>query len=837
MAKSSGNNTRMHDALVAALSPVQATGTFATRGTLSQRDSDIDIGLTVKDVGEVKLPLEPEDADRLKAKAQIALSENGGESTRSTGVRNVWEIDAANVTFAKQTLWDAWVGRMVSAVERNFGIEENVPVTADPGKLMLFEKESKFKPSQMSPKSHHFATLVISLRSNHQGANIRVSYAGQTKTFGTEQSSWARYQWFACYTDTVQEVNPLTFGVRLLLTYNLRLTSVPYLVRQPSGEQRMKKQLAGVLQDWPGKPYMLWYLFEHNYSNDDIRQKALKQNDAFRIDILKAVASEFGFTLLFGRVEKQIILDFWEDDAYCKLSATHIVDMDGTEYCHDLSITQSDIAQTGRYLGNPDREEMDFDEEYDSDLSGDEVLGVTFEYRDSAVLLVPPQHLFALKMRREASLYSNSKRSSYLKKQNVALEQGGIGTIDLNIRHNIQILIDDNEAYDDARKKYKDEMQYLDAELELYHRTAVPHGLKLSDTAQEMIAILALGLGMMDAFRYACRSVAHSAWTPLHTLSKVLGRKMYESDDFEAVNFYMKAQSGSHLTSRIKACDQVVEAYEEAKTLGTLTLPSIDIHQWQRLWYREAITEWYQSANLRRIMSALLDFAELVLIGTVLNDPCITNRAKEDLSKEIVSANTISGIYIEEVLKGLIHRMGRIGIEEVLHVSTFVLDTVLASGVATSTDGYNLEVLASVGATIGGTVPLKLLQLVDLPSSDLPKMVTFAHVALKHECWLQHLPRLLNSAVEQLSYKKQKTSWPYLSEDTVRKSLFGHNTGATIAEIKLLMEIIQTLDLHLLLGELREKLAELKELDLNVFAGLIPDKELKAMKEKRFTIE
>jgi hypothetical protein len=129
----------MHDALVSALSPVQATGSFATRGILSQRDSNIDVGLTVKGVGQIKLPLEPDDADRLKAKAQLALSERGEESIPDS---NVWEIDAADITFAKQSLWDAWMGRMVSAAKRNLGIEDNVSIAVDPGKLVLSEKDS-----------------------------------------------------------------------------------------------------------------------------------------------------------------------------------------------------------------------------------------------------------------------------------------------------------------------------------------------------------------------------------------------------------------------------------------------------------------------------------------------------------------------------------------------------------------------------------------------------------------------------------------------------------------------------------------------------------------------
>jgi hypothetical protein len=61
------NDRRVHDALLSALSGIKAKS-FATRGTLSKKDSNIELGFTVEGVGEIKLPLEPDDAawDKLK---------------------------------------------------------------------------------------------------------------------------------------------------------------------------------------------------------------------------------------------------------------------------------------------------------------------------------------------------------------------------------------------------------------------------------------------------------------------------------------------------------------------------------------------------------------------------------------------------------------------------------------------------------------------------------------------------------------------------------------------------------------------------------------------------
>ena len=74
------NDRRIQDALVSALTGFRATG-FATRGTLSQKDSNVDVGFTVKDIGEIKLPLEPDNAarDKLKKKSQEALRSRDGQ--------------------------------------------------------------------------------------------------------------------------------------------------------------------------------------------------------------------------------------------------------------------------------------------------------------------------------------------------------------------------------------------------------------------------------------------------------------------------------------------------------------------------------------------------------------------------------------------------------------------------------------------------------------------------------------------------------------------------------------------------------------------------------------
>ncbi|KAF2732235.1 hypothetical protein EJ04DRAFT_441419 [Polyplosphaeria fusca] len=175
-----------------------------------------------------------------------------------------------------------------------------------PHKLLIYQKGSKFEPHRDSEKSSgHIATLVVSLHSNHQGGSVHVSHAGQKKVFNTESASYNRFQWLAWYNDVLHEVKPLTFGTRMVLTYNILLIKpIRHVIFNNSELTSMKEELMHTFQQWSGKPQMLWYLLEHEYSHRSLSEKLLKCNDAIRLRALEAVCSALNFTLLFAQIEK-----------------------------------------------------------------------------------------------------------------------------------------------------------------------------------------------------------------------------------------------------------------------------------------------------------------------------------------------------------------------------------------------------------------------------------------------------------------------------------------------------------------------------------------------------
>ena len=131
-----------------------------------------------------------------------------------------------------------------------------------------------------------FGTLVISLPSEHEGGDIKVSHHGNTKTYTTAAHSAYQYQYIAWfdlliplllivpderrYADVMHEVRPVTSGYRLVVVYNLVQIS-PGLTHSAarlfSENNKLDKMLAawhrGVKKGNESAPAFLAYALDH----------------------------------------------------------------------------------------------------------------------------------------------------------------------------------------------------------------------------------------------------------------------------------------------------------------------------------------------------------------------------------------------------------------------------------------------------------------------------------------------------------------------------------------------------------------------------------------------
>ena len=111
-------------------------------------------------------------------------------------------------------------------------------------------------------------------------------------------------------------MQPVTFGMRLVLTYNLHFTDHPAvcLVYHKKDDYAMEENMRHVLARWTNKPKMFRYFLKNEYSDHSLHQNDPTDNDALRFNILHAACQSLGHEIFLGQV---VISDWWEwEDKY-----------------------------------------------------------------------------------------------------------------------------------------------------------------------------------------------------------------------------------------------------------------------------------------------------------------------------------------------------------------------------------------------------------------------------------------------------------------------------------------------------------------------------------------
>ncbi|KAJ4359822.1 uncharacterized protein N0V89_000378 [Didymosphaeria variabile] len=783
------HDRRVHNALLSALSSVQAKA-FATRGTFSAKDSSLDLGFTVRDIGEIKLPLEPDDAawDKLKEK---------GQST----IHATWEIDAAEVSFVKQPLWNAWLDRMMSTVKKSFGVADDDVVIAEPYKLLVYEKDSQVEPGQGFAKpTGSFATLTVSLRSYYQGANVHISHIDHKKTFSTDKYSWDRYQWLAWYADAVQEMKPVVFGVRLVLTYILRFTNLPptHLVYDERDEKIVQERVKRVLERWTGKPTMLWYVLKQKYPNHFVSQASLQDDDVLHFQILKAACQSLGYTILLG----QLVRDYWEDSDDEEWNShedeqwvKHIVDANDIPYCSKLELVQSEIVQKYPLCTEPNEDSW-------TDISP----GLYEEMQSS----------------------ERHPAITFLKQQALQSRKHGVQALDPDLQSVIQALLDDFNEYGRAN-----------------HVFPIPKSMFLTDEELETIALFVLKVGWNELFRDACRIILNrsgfnAARTP--KLTDKLGLRMYVLADVDHANCLLGMCT--KYTDIIEICEKLMHSYHAAEAdLKTFPAPvSVDCEYWRQLWYRVTISKWSWPL-WEEDFQAMKHFPRLLNAGQVVGDPSVTSEAYSSMQRYLKSKHGIPGSEILQIWKSFSRLHKQMPIDQAQNHYFAFLDAVHEAskgrfGIVIGMD--DIEKLIQLGSELGTHAVTKLKTLVhpECYNRSLHRTLAFVRAARDHECWHHYLADMLCSTVDHLFYYKKTSRWNPVSETDVRcvppfKRISFFQPSPTIAEIKFLVRTVQELRLDTIWSRLQCKLSFLAELDLEEFADITTEEELTQMKEDR----
>jgi predicted 2-oxoglutarate/Fe(II)-dependent dioxygenase YbiX len=279
------------DQLAVLLSTVRTPGDFYVAGTtelLLPR-------LAVDGVGPIALPLLPAQAAQLIAVAQRAPYGRGAQTLVDTAVRRTWQIGADRVRIEGKS-WPRTLEGIVARAAAGLGVTE--PVAAELYKLLIYDPGSHFVSHRDTEKAPGmFATLVITLPSEHAGGELLVRHKGREVRLELRCDDPSEAAFAAFYADCVHEVLPVTSGCRMVLVYNLLRSGTGCLPLPPNYDKE-QAGLEALLRRWSAdktghgddSPEKLVFLLEHAYTPAELSFPTLKGADAAAAAVLAAAA-------------------------------------------------------------------------------------------------------------------------------------------------------------------------------------------------------------------------------------------------------------------------------------------------------------------------------------------------------------------------------------------------------------------------------------------------------------------------------------------------------------------------------------------------------------------
>jgi predicted 2-oxoglutarate/Fe(II)-dependent dioxygenase YbiX len=280
------------------LTQIEAPGTFATR--LRAPADELEVEVT--GVGPIHFPITARVAKKLRAVARPSPFGLREQTLHDPTVRNTWEVAASRVKIAART-WKPALARHLRTVQTDLGLPDETQLEAVFDKLLLYEEGQFFKPHQDSEKGDQMVgTLVVILPSEYSGGAVAVEHRGEKRVFRRAASQATDLSLLAFYADCHHAVSPIKSGVRVALTYQLRLGGRSKAARPTlRGDMldrlttRLREHFAvpvvkRYIQSEPAPPERLVYLLDHEYTQRSLSWSHLKNGDGARVAALRAAA-------------------------------------------------------------------------------------------------------------------------------------------------------------------------------------------------------------------------------------------------------------------------------------------------------------------------------------------------------------------------------------------------------------------------------------------------------------------------------------------------------------------------------------------------------------------
>ena len=297
----------LHPFTTAALGDMPPTGGFVCEGLDSRSDPKL---FAPSLEMSLELPLDPAKLRRLISnKAERAPLGKGMETVVDLDARKTWRIALGGDVLTTSGAWNAMLSSsggdssILDSIKRElapslFGRGE---VVAQPYQLLIYEEGDFFAPHKDTVRAPtHFGSLVVSLPvagGANGGGKLRLCHAGEEHTAATAADGTSNIAWTAFYTDVVHEVEKVTSGLRVTLTYHLHAAlasttapprALPAMASDESSDESCVMLLGSLLRflsqiaEWMSVTYAL----EHEYTTQTLRPEGLHGNDAMMLTML-----------------------------------------------------------------------------------------------------------------------------------------------------------------------------------------------------------------------------------------------------------------------------------------------------------------------------------------------------------------------------------------------------------------------------------------------------------------------------------------------------------------------------------------------------------------------
>lgn len=296
--------SNVKDSIRSVLELIEASGSFAHFEFV---ENPCNPGLMIDGYGAVGLPLSERDADRLKEQSERRLSRSQSQSPSSTSLDNFTslEINPTGVRFGNPA-WKVYLQGLIDHIEHELGLTCTFKAV-----LRCLSLQGRQSPGPVQPSvpvlERSFGVMLVTLPSAHKGGTIVVKRNLKEQKMESSQYSAYGSLCAAWYNDTEHEIDVVTSGHRLVLTYNLVQTDPGALPTASTLECNISS-IRNCLRAWKADllscPQVLAFCLRDQY--DDFENiDSLANEDEARVRCLIQACAEEGIEIFLWQIGKK----------------------------------------------------------------------------------------------------------------------------------------------------------------------------------------------------------------------------------------------------------------------------------------------------------------------------------------------------------------------------------------------------------------------------------------------------------------------------------------------------------------------------------------------------